>query len=73
MAYFYHFRQKKKITVLRSPHIDKKSREQFELCTHSGYLIVKPAGDESVFLATVRKNIFSGVRCTIKKECSVQL
>ena len=26
---------KKQFTVLRSPHIDKKSREQFELRTHA--------------------------------------
>ncbi len=27
-----------KITVLRSPHIDKKSREQFEILTHKSYI-----------------------------------
>ena len=26
--------QKKIFTVLRSPHVNKKSREQFELCTY---------------------------------------
>lgn len=30
----------KKITVLRSPHIDKKSREQFQLSTHKKTLSV---------------------------------
>jgi small subunit ribosomal protein S10 len=27
-----------KITILRSPHIDKKSREQFEIITHKSYI-----------------------------------
>jgi len=32
-------------TVLRSPHIDKKSREQFEIRTHKRLLeIVRPTG-----------------------------
>ena len=26
--------EKKIFTVLRSPHVNKKAREQFELCTH---------------------------------------
>ena len=30
----------KKITVLRSPHIDKKSREQFQLLSHKKTLVV---------------------------------
>lgn len=33
-------RKSKKITVLRSPHIHKKSREQFQLLTHSKTLSV---------------------------------
>jgi ribosomal protein S10 len=31
----------KKFTVLRSPHIDKKSREQFEIRTYKRLLIIK--------------------------------
>jgi small subunit ribosomal protein S10 len=32
-------------TVLRSPHIDRKSREQFEICTHKRLIdILKPTG-----------------------------
>ena len=34
-----------KYTVLRSPHIDKKSREQFEIRTHKRLIdIVQPTG-----------------------------
>src|SRR5262249_55130729 len=31
-------------TVLRSPHIDRKSREQFEIRTHKRLIILKPPG-----------------------------
>ena len=32
-------------TVLRSPHIDKKSREQFEIRTHKRFIyIIQPTG-----------------------------
>lgn len=34
-------RKCKKITVLRSPHIDKKSREQFQLISHKKTLVFK--------------------------------
>ena len=30
--------KKKRITVLRSPHIDKKSRDQFEILTYSCFI-----------------------------------
>ena len=34
-----------KMTVLRSPHIDKKSREQFEIRTHKRLIdILQPTG-----------------------------
>lgn len=39
----------KKITVLRSPHIDKKSREQFQLSSHKKTLVLT-LGDLSVLL-----------------------
>nr|YP_009755795.1 ribosomal protein S10 [Gonatozygon brebissonii]QIQ23073.1 ribosomal protein S10 [Gonatozygon brebissonii] len=34
-------RRRSLYTVLRSPHIDKKSREQFELKTHKQLVIIK--------------------------------
>jgi hypothetical protein len=45
LLYKYNWRLSKlpkhseKITVLRSPHIDKKSREQFEILTHKSSMI----------------------------------
>ncbi len=58
-------RQKKykKITVCRSPHIDKKSREQFQIITHRKTLVCR-IQNSSVFLLVIEilKNIkFGGV------------
>jgi small subunit ribosomal protein S10 len=57
---------KKRIyTVLRSPHIDKKSREQFELTTHKRILdIVAPS--EQTMDALMKLNISAGVDVEIK-------
>lgn len=52
-------------TVLRSPHIDKESREQFELTTHSRVLdIVSPS--EKTMDALMKLNISSGVEVKIR-------
>ncbi|MBN2373457.1 30S ribosomal protein S10, partial [bacterium] len=38
--------RKTRYTVLRSPHIDKKSREQFEIRTHKRILdIIEPTAE----------------------------
>jgi small subunit ribosomal protein S10 len=57
---------KKRIyTVLRSPHIDKKSREQFELTTHKRIMdIVSPA--EQTMEALMKLNISAGVDVEIQ-------
>ena len=36
------------ITVNRSPHVDKKSREQFEMRTHKRLLEILEAGNKTV-------------------------
>lgn len=52
-------------TVLRSPHIDKKSREQFELERHKRVLdIVAP--EEQTMDALMKLNISAGVDVEIK-------
>ena len=52
-------------TVLRSPHVDKKSREQFDLVTHKRILdIVSPA--EQTMDALMKLNISAGVDVEIK-------
>lgn len=40
--------RKKVITLLRSPHIDKKSREQFESRTYRRLLIIKSTHSEKL-------------------------
>ena len=52
-------------TVLRSPHVNKKSREQFELTTHKRILdIVSPS--EKTMDALMKLSISSGVDVEIK-------
>ena len=52
-------------TVLRSPHIDKKSREQFEIRTHKRLIyIVEPTAKTSEALAKL--NMPAGVDIRIK-------
>lgn len=53
------------ITVLRSPHVDKKSREQFEITTHKRILdIISPS--EQTIDALMKLNISAGVDVEIK-------
>lgn len=56
---------RKIFTVLRSPHIDKKSREQFQLVTHKRILdIVSPM--EQTMDALMKLNISAGVDVEIR-------
>lgn len=55
----------KSYTVLRSPHIDKKSREQFEKITHKRLMdIVSPV--EQTMEALMKLNISAGVDVEIQ-------
>jgi len=57
--------RRKIFTVLRSPHVDKKSREQFELITHKRILdIVSPT--EQTMDALMKLNISAGVDVEIR-------
>jgi small subunit ribosomal protein S10 len=57
--------RRKVFTVLRSPHVNKKSREQFELTVHKRILdIVSPA--EQTMDALMKLNISAGVDVEIK-------
>ena len=54
-----------KYCVLRSPHVDKKSREQFEMRTHKRIIdILDP--NPKVVDALMRLNLPSGVNIEIK-------
>jgi small subunit ribosomal protein S10 len=52
-------------TVLRSPHVDKESREQFELTTHRRILDIIAPSDQTMD-ALMKLNISSGVDVDIK-------
>lgn len=52
-------------TVLRSPHVDKKSREQFQLTTHRRILDIVSPSDQTIDALT-KLNISSGVDLEIK-------
>jgi small subunit ribosomal protein S10 len=60
--------RKKCFTVLRSPHVDKKSREQFELITHRRILDIVSTRDQmaETMEALMKVNISSGVDVDIK-------
>ncbi len=56
---------KNRWTVLRSPHVDKKSREQFEIRTHKRIIdIVEPS--PSTVDALMKLDLSSGVDIEIK-------
>jgi small subunit ribosomal protein S10 len=57
--------KKRCFTVLRSPHIDKKSREQFELTTHRRILDIVSPSDQTMD-ALMKLNISSGVDVEIR-------
>ena len=56
---------KNKWTVLRSPHVDKKSREQFEIRTHKRVLDILDPTPETVD-ALMKLDLASGVDVEIK-------
>ena len=55
-----------KFTVLRSPHVNKKAREQFEMRTHKRLIdIIDPSS--SVMDALMRLELPAGVDVEIKQ------
>ncbi len=54
-----------KFTVLRSPHIDKKSREQFEIRTHKRLIFISEPTSKTVD-ALSKLNMPAGVDIRIK-------
>ncbi len=56
---------KRRFTVLRSPHIDKKSREQFEIRTHKRLIdILEPT--QATIDALMKLDLSAGVDVEIK-------
>lgn len=62
----------KKVTVLRSPHIDKKSREQFQMITHKKTLSFFVSNKKIVlFILEIVKSLkFIGVQVELVIEFS---
>ena len=56
---------KNKYTVLRSPHVDKKSREQFEIRTHKRLMDILEPTQETVD-ALMKLDLPAGVDVEIK-------
>ena len=56
-----------KFTVLRSPHIDKKSREQFEIRTHKRLLDIVEPTPQTVD-ALMKLDLAAGVDVEIKLQ-----
>ena len=56
---------KEKFTVLRSPHVNKKSREQFEIRTHSRLLDIVNPNPQTVE-ALMKLDLSAGVNVEIK-------
>lgn len=54
-----------KITVLRSPHVDKKSREQFEIRTHKRLIDIYDPTTETID-ALMKLELAAGVDVEIK-------
>ena len=54
-----------RFTVLRSPHVNKKSREQFEIRTHSRFIDILNATQDTVD-ALMKLDLPSGVFVEIK-------
>ena len=52
-------------TVLRSPHVNKKAREQFELCSHKRVLDIYSTTSKTVD-ALMKLELPSGVEVEIK-------
>jgi small subunit ribosomal protein S10 len=57
--------EKKIFTVLRSPHVNKKAREQFQLCTHKRLLDIYTSSSWTVD-ALSKLDLPSGVEVEIK-------
>lgn len=57
--------EKKIFTVLRSPHVNKKSKEQFQLCTYKRLLDIYSSTSKTVD-ALMKLELPSGVDVEIK-------
>lgn len=59
--------KKTKYTVLRSPHVDKKSREQFEICSHKRLIYIMNPSPKTVD-SLIKFELPAGVDIGLKVE-----
>ncbi|MBL0690797.1 MAG: 30S ribosomal protein S10 [SAR324 cluster bacterium] len=57
--------KKRRFCVNRSPHVDKKSRDQFELCTHKRLLYITNT-TQLTMENLMKMDVSSGVKVDIK-------
>jgi small subunit ribosomal protein S10 len=57
--------KKERFTVLRSPHVNKKAREQFQLCTYKRLIDIHSSSPKTVD-ALMKLELASGVDVEIK-------
>lgn len=57
--------KKEKFCVLRSPHVNKKSREQFEIRTHKRLIYIKETTSQTMD-SLMKKEVPPGVQIDIK-------
>ncbi len=57
--------ERERFTVLRSPHVNKKSREQFQLCTYKRLVDIYSSSSKTVD-ALMKLELPSGVDVEIK-------
>ena len=60
-------KKNKLFTVLRSPHIDKKSREQFEFTYHKKKIVIQSKNNKNIalFVFLLKNSEFPGVELEI--------
>ena len=59
------YQHKRIYTVLRSPHVNKKSREQFQLCAHKRLMDIYSSSSNTID-ALMKLELPSGVDVEIK-------
>jgi small subunit ribosomal protein S10 len=62
----FHCLPQKIFTVLRSPHVNKKAREQFQVCAYKRLLDIYSSSSKTVDALMKLRITFSGVEVEIK-------
>ena len=60
--------KKKRLTILKSPHVNKRAQEQFNLCVYKTRIIVFSPNFFLLlfYIKTIKSNLFSDIRITVK-------